>query len=179
MFVVGPYLFSGEELDIYLKGRKAAALEAVRDAEKAANTSGADAVRAIYDQFSIADTKLHADRAHFTEERPLNAEECEAIGAREEDRDKHKAITIAIPFSGDEHLLTDRPTIYSAHQPQADIRDGALHLTWFLNEIEEHQLENNFKRQIALIERTLEVTQWQAMACNQEMMTELREALEV
>ena len=79
-----------------------------------------------------------------------------------------------MPYSGDSHLFTCQPTVYSAHQPQAEVTEDALHLTWFLAEVEEFQLENNFKRIIALIDRTLEVTQWQAMACNQEMMEALK-----
>ncbi|MDX1486183.1 MAG: hypothetical protein R3229_17050 [Alphaproteobacteria bacterium] len=175
MFIVGPYLFSGEELDLYLRGRKAEALAAAED--EAAGAGGAELVRRLYDRFSIPDTQMHVDKAHFTEERPLNDEECEAIGVADEDRAKYKLISIAVPYSGDAHLFTDQPTIYSAHQPQAEVKDGALHMTWFLAEVEEYQLENNFKRQVALIERTLEVTQWQAMGCNQEIMAELKAAL--
>jgi hypothetical protein len=35
--------------------------------------------------------------------------------------------------------------------------------------VEEFQLENNFRRLVALVERTLEVTQWQAMAYNERL----------
>ncbi|MBT3793463.1 MAG: hypothetical protein HN658_04730 [Rhodospirillales bacterium] len=182
MYVVGAYLFSGEELDIYLKAQKRAALDVAARAkdgkdEEFSSLDPADQVRAIYDRFAIPDTSMHVDKAAFVDERPLTIEECDAIKAPEEDRAKHKAITIAIPYSGDIHLLVDRPTIYSAHQPQADIRDGVMNLIWFMNEVEEPQLENNFKRQIALIERTLEVTQWQSMGANQEMMAELKAVL--
>lgn len=176
MYIVGPYLFTGDELDVYLKDRKAAAVEAAR-AEKATvggAQSGADIVRAVYDQYAIPDTQMHVDRATFVEERPLNDEECAAIAVGDEDKDSYKLVTIAVPYSGDSHLFTCRPTIYSANQPQAEVKDDALCITWFLAEVEEFQLENNFKRTIALIERTLEVTQWQAMGCNQEMMEALK-----
>ena len=53
------------------------------------------------------------------------------------------------------------------------MKDGELHVTYFLNETEEFQLENNFKRLIALVDRTLEVTQWQAMAYNEQLMDAL------
>ena len=176
MFTVGPYLFSGNELDQYLKARSADALAAAREGADAgkADNKGADIVRSLYDRFHIAETQMHVDKAYFTDERPLNDEECESIGVRGEDRTKYKSISIAVPYSGDEHLFTSLPTIYSAHQPQAELKEGALRLTWFLREEEEFQLENNFKRQIALIERTLEVTQWQAMGCNQDMMEALK-----
>lgn len=175
MYIVGPYLFTGDELDGYLKGRQAAALEAARQEKESGNAHpGADIVRAVYDRFSIPDTGMHVDKAFFVDERPLNDEECEAIAVQVEDRDSYKAVTIAVPYSGDSHLFTCTPTIYSANQPQAEVKDGALYITWFLAEVEEYQLENNFKRTIALIERTLEVTQWQAMACNQEMMEALK-----
>ncbi len=180
MFIVGPYLFSGDELDIYLKGRKAEAVAASRGAddggEGGAEAPG-DRVRALYERFHIAETQMHVDKAHFTGERPLDDEECAAIAVKEEDRQKFKAITITVPYSGDAHLFTCQPTVYSANQPQAEIKDGALHMTWFLAEVEESQLENIFKRQIALIERTLEVTQWQAMGCNQEIMAALKAEL--
>ena len=176
MFIVGPYLFTGDELDAYLKDRKAEALASARDgmARGGGARPGAEIVRSVYDRFRIPETRMHVDRAHFVEERPLNDEECEAIAVRDEDRATYKAVTIAVPYSGDTHLFTCRPTIYSANQPQAEVRDGALFITWFLAEVEEFQLENNFKRTIALIERTLEVSQWQAMACNQDMMEALK-----
>lgn len=175
MYIVGPYLFTGDELAGYLKGRQAEALDAARREKDGGNSgSGADIVRAVYDRFSIPDTGMHVDKAAFVEERPLNDEELEAIAVRDEDRDTYKAVTIAVPYSGDTHLFTCTPTIYSANQPQAEVKDDALYITWFLAEVEEYQLENNFKRTIALIERTLEVTQWQAMAFNQEMMEALK-----
>ncbi len=180
MFIVGPYLFSGDELDSYLKGRQAEAVAAAwvaDDGGDGAPDSPGDRVLALYDRFHIADTKMHVDKAHFTAERPLIDEESAAIAVKDQDKGKYKAITIAVPYSGDDHLFTCRPTVTSANQPQAEIKDGALHMTWFLAEVEEFQLEANFKRQIALIERTLEVTQWQAMGCNQEMMAALKAEL--
>ncbi len=178
MFIVGPYLFSGEELVQYLEDRKAEVMAAARDAgDSKHDTDPADRVRALYESFHIPETQMHPDKACFTGERPLNDEECAAIHVRDEDRGKYKSISIDVPYSGDSHLFIDRPTIYSANQPQAEVKDGVLHMTWFLAEVEEPQLENNFKRQIALIDRTLEVTQWQAMGCNQEMMAALRAEL--
>ena len=179
MFVVGPYLFTGEELDKYLVARKAAALAAAREEASGADSEadGADLVAAIYDRFHIPQTQMHPDDAYFIEEHPLDDEQCAAIGVSDEDKPKYKSIGIVVPYTGDEHLLTRQPTIYSAHQPQAEVKDGALHMEWYLNEVEEYQLENNFKRQIALIDRTLEVTQWQAMGCNQEMMEALKQEI--
>jgi hypothetical protein len=177
LFIVGPYLFSGDELDLYLKDRKAEAVAAARGGDasgEGAAVAPGDRVRALYEKFQIAETQMHIGQACFSGERPLNDEECEAIAVKDEDRDTYKAITITIPYSGDSHLFTCQPTVYSANQPQAEVKDGVLHMTWFLAEVEESQLENNFKRQIALIERTLEVTQWQAMGCNQEMMAALK-----
>jgi hypothetical protein len=179
MFVVGPYLFSGDELEGWLEARTAeavAAITALTD-EGIKGRDGSDLVREFHKAFEVPHTEMHPDGAHFTEERPLNAEERAAIGVKDEDAEKFKRITIAIPYSGDSHLLVCRPTIYSAHQPQAEVTDSELRLTWFLSEVEEFQLENNFKRQIALIDRTLEVTQWQAMAFNQELVTALSAAL--
>jgi len=177
LFIVGPYLFSGDELEPYLKDRKAEAVAAARGAagsgDAAAEAPG-DRIRALYERFHIAETQMHIDQACFNGEHPLNDEECEAIAVKDEERGKYKSISITIPYSGDSHLFCCRPAVYSANQPQAEVKDGALHMTWFLAEVEEAQLENNFKRQIALIERTLEVAQWQAMGCNQEMMAALK-----
>lgn len=179
MFIVGPYLFTGDELAEYLEARKAEALAAAREAKSSGDgeSGGADLVRAIYDRFHIPETEMHPDQAYFTAERPLDDEQCAAIGVGDEDKPKYKSMGIVVPYSGDEHLFTCQPTIYSAHQPQAEVKDGALHMNWYLNEVEEYQMENNFKRLIALIDRTLEVTQWQAMGCNQEMMAALKAEL--
>ena len=179
MYLVGPYLFSGDELDAYLQARKAEALSAARAARKSGDSksSGAELVGEIFDRFRIPETGMHPEKAYFTGDRPLDDEECESIGVREEDREGYKSVGIVVPYSGDEHLFVCRPTIYSAHQPQAEVKDGCLHMQWFLNEVEESQLENNFKRQIALIDRTLEVSQWQAMGCNQEMMDALKQEI--
>lgn len=168
MFTVGPYLFSGEVL--------AEALSAQREEARTAARDGAEDIKALFDRFRVADTKMHVDRAYFAEERPLTDEEAEAIAVPEADRATYKAITIAVPYSGDPRLFTHTPTIYSAHQPQAEVGDGLLRFTWFLGEAEEFQLENNFKRTISLVERTLEVTQWQAMDHNESLMAMLRSA---
>jgi hypothetical protein len=179
MFLVGPYLFSGDDLDAYLAGRRTAALTAAAEIPPAEVAGrGRDAVIGdLYARYSIPVTDLHPESAHFTAERKLTPEEREAVGVSDEDAGKLKAISIAIPYSGDEHLFTCTPTIYSAHQPQAEVRDGALNVTYFLTEVEEFQLENNFKRLIALIERTLEVTQWQAMAHNERLSEALSGAI--
>ena len=180
MFIVGPYLFSGDEFDLYLKDRKAEAMVAARGADGGGDRADGDAgdrVSALYERFHIAETKMHLDQAYFSGEHPLDDEECAAIAVKDEDRENYKSITIAIPYSGDAHLFTCQPAVFSANQPQADVKEDTLHLTWFLSEVEEFQLENHFKRQIALIERTLEVTQWQAMGCNQEMMAALKAEL--
>ncbi len=179
MFMVGPYLFSGDSLEGYLAAQRAAAIAALKERVPAgASAARRDAVlREVHARFRIPVTNMNVEDAHFTAERPLTGEEREAIGVAPEDADKYKAISIAIPYAGDAHLFTCTPTIYSAHQPQAEVKDGELHVTYFLNEIEEFQLENNFKRQIALIDRTLEVTQWQAMAYNEQLMDALSGAL--
>jgi len=179
VFLVGPQLFSGEELAAHLEARKAeavAALGALAPGEVAARDRGA-LLREIHERFAVPATSMRVESAHFTGERPLTADEREAIGVAEADAASFKAVTIAIPYAGDSHLFTCRPAIYSAHQPQAEPRDGALHVTYFLSEAEEFQLEANFKRLIALIERTLEVTQWQAMGYNQDLMDALSAAL--
>lgn len=180
MFLIGTYLFSGEPLEDYFAARRAEALEAAAGlADQDIAARGRDEViNDLHRRYSIPVTDMHSDQAYFSGERPMTAEECQAIGAREEDIDRFKAITISIPYSGDVHLFTCTPTIYSANQPQAEVRDGALHVTYFLSEPEEPQLENNFKRLIALIERTLEVTQWQAMTHNELLMKVLTEAFD-
>jgi hypothetical protein len=179
MFLVGPYLFSGDDLDAYLAGRRAAALKAAAEIPPTeVEARGRDAVIGdLYARFAVPVTNLHPESAHFTADRKLTEEEREAIGLKEEDADKLKAISIAIPYSGDEHLFTCTPTVYSAHQPQADVKDGNLTVTYFLTEVEEFQLENNFKRLVALVERTLEVTQWQAMAHNERLWEALSGAI--
>ncbi len=179
MFLVGPYLFSGDDLDAYLSGRQAEALKAAADiTANDLRARGRSAVlRDLHARFAVPVTNLSVEEAFFTNERKLTADEGAAIGAKPEDIDKFKALSICIPFSGDEHLFTCTPTIYSAHQPQAEVKDGKLNVTYFLNEVEEFQLENNFKRLVALIERTLEVTQWQAMSYNERLAEALSAAI--
>jgi hypothetical protein len=179
MFLVGPYLFSGDALDLYLADRFEEAVNTARAVPaKELQAKGRNTVmRELHAKFAIPVTNLHVDEAFFTNERPLTAEEGESIGAPAEDLPKFKSLSISIPYSGDEHLFTCTPTIYSAHQPQAEVKDGKLNVVYFLNEVEEYQLENNFKRLVALIERTLEVTQWQAMAFNERLAEALAGAL--
>ena len=179
MFMVGPYLFSGDTLESYLADQRAAAVAALKERVPAGASPAKReaAVREVFERFLIPVTNMQVEGAHFTDERPLTDEERAAIGVAPEDGAPYKAISIAIPYSGDAHLFTCTPAIYSAHQPQAEVKDGELHVTYFLSEIEEFQLENNFKRQIALIDRTLEVTQWQAMAYNEQLMDVLSGAL--
>lgn len=175
MYLVGPYLFSGDDLEAYLAARRREALAALAEIPASdISAKGPDAVlAALHRRFAVAPTSLHEDDAYFGAERELDAEERASIGIKPDDGGTFKAISIVIPFSGDEHLLTCTPTIYSAHQPQAEVKDGKVTVTYFLNAVEEAQLENSFKRLIALIDRTLEVTQWQAMGHNEK----LKEAL--
>lgn len=179
MFLVGAYLFSGDNLEAYLGGRRDAALKALSEiSPDDIRAKGRNAVlRDLRDRFAVPQTTLHVDDAYFQAERALKPDELEAIGARPEDSEKFKALSIVIPFSGDEHLLTCTPNIYSANQPQADVADGKVTVTYFINEVEEMQLENNFKRLVALVERTLEVTQWQAMGHNEKLTDALSAAL--
>jgi hypothetical protein len=179
MYLVGSYLFSGEDLAEHLTARRAEAVQAAAAvAPDDIAARGRDAVlRDLYARFVIPVTQMHVDRAAFENERPLSDDEREAIGVKPEDADTYKAISISIPYSGYALLFTGTPTVYSANQPQAEVRSDDLLVTYLLAEVEEMQLENNFKRQIALIERTLEVTQWQAMAFNEQLMDVLADAL--
>ncbi|MFM2129419.1 MAG: hypothetical protein RL477_965 [Pseudomonadota bacterium] len=171
MYLVGPYLFSGAELEVWLARRRAAALDELAGiSAEQLGSKGADAVlRELRGRYGVAHTALHSDDAFFAGERELTAEERASINVSADDTTRYKALSIVIPFSGDEHLLTCTPSIYSAHQPQAEVKDGKITVTYFLSEIEEAQLENSFQRLIALIDRTLEVTQWQALGHNEKL----------
>lgn len=179
MYLVGSYLFSGDDLAEHLSARRSEAVQAAAAITSDDITAkGRDAVlRDLHARFVIPVTQMHVDRAAFENERPLSDDEREAIGVKPEDAHTYKAISISIPYSGYAMLFTGTPTVYSANQPQAEVRTDDLLVTYLLGEIEEMQLENNFKRQIALIERTLEVTQWQAMAFNEQLMDVLAGSL--
>lgn len=179
MYLIGPYLFSGDDLNACLEGRRAEALRALAEIprEEIAARGPDSILQSLCERFSVAHTALRTDEAFFAGERSLTEEEREAIGVAAPDAGRYKALSIVIPFTGDERLLICTPSIYSAHQPQAEVRDGRLTVTYLLNEAEEMQLENNFKRLIALIERTLEVTQWQAMGHNEKLAEALSAAL--
>jgi hypothetical protein len=87
------------------------------------------------------------------------------------------SVTIAIPFQGPPELLTMRPNVFSAHQPEGEIRGQELLVSFVAPLVREDFIEYRFQQHIALIERTLEVTQWQAMDFNTELPLKLRPIL--
>ena len=178
MYIAGNYLFSGTDLDEIFEARR-------QEMRQAIEAMGPEEARQADDdellaRFRLADPGMRLDKSYFVAERrlgPGDSEEFEAANLAPEDIAKYKAITIAIPIEGDASLFEGRPSIYNMHQPQADIVDGELHICFLLAEAEEWHLEQNFKQHIGLIERQLEVTQWQVMGFNAKLAGDIQAAL--
>ena len=178
MYIAGNYLFSGTDLDEIFEARR-------QEMRQAIEAMGPEEARQADDdellaRFRLADPGMRLDKSYFVAERrlgPGDSEEFEAANLAPEDIAKYKAITIAIPIEGDASLFEGRPSIYNMHQPQADIVDGELHICFLLTEFEEQHLEQNFKQHIGLIERQLEVAQWQVMGFNAKLAGDIQAAL--
>ncbi len=182
MYIAGNYLFSGQELDELFETRRQEMRRAIEamDAEEVREADGDELLTRLLARFRMADPGLRLDKSYFVAERrlgPGDADEFEAANLPAEDITKFKAITIAIPIKGDASLFEGRPSIYNMHQPQADIVDDELHICFLLAEVEEGHLEQNFKQHIGLIERQLEVTQWQVMGFNAGLPGDIQAAL--
>ncbi len=169
MFTTGAQLFSGQDLDEVFQARHRqinqaiAALDA--DALKAGNS---ELAQSLVTRFAIIEPGMEIDKSYFLDERALNpAEAMEANPSSE--APPMKAVTIAIPITGDETMFQCRPAMYSVHQPQAECVDHELRICFLLTEVEEQHLEHSFQQQLALIERQLEVIQWQIKGFNSEL----------
>ncbi len=178
MYIAGNYLFSGTDLDEIFEARRQEMRQAIEamDAEEVLEADGDE----LLTRFRIADPGLSLDKSYFVYERrlgPGDADEFEAANLPAGAITKFKAITIDIPIKGDASLFEGRPSIYNMNQPQADIVDGELHICFLLSEVEESHLEQNFKQHIGLIERQLEVTQWQVMGFNADLPGDIQAAL--
>lgn len=182
MYIAGNYLFSGTDLDETFEARRQEMRQAIEamDAQEVTAADGDELLTSLLARFRLADPGLRLDKSYFVAERrlgPDDADDLEAANIAADDIAKYKAITIAIPIKGDASLFEGRPSIYNMHQPQADIVDEELHICFLLTEFEETYLEQNFKQQIGLIERQLEVTQWQVMGFNASLAGDIQAAL--
>lgn len=174
MYIAGDYLFSGSDLDEIFEARKGAVREAITalDAQAVREADEAELVDALVSRFRFPDPRMHWDKSYFFEERELAPGEEEAAESSDrpiENAAGMKAITIAVPFEGDAVLFQCRPAIRGVHQPQADVVDRELRICFIVTEAEEWHLQHKFEQQIALVERQLEVTQWQVMGFNAEL----------
>ena len=182
MYIAGNYLFSGTDLDEIFEARRQEMRQAIEamGPEEVREADGDELLARLLARFRLADPGMRLDKSYFVDERrlgPGDTEEFEAANLAAGDIAKYKAITIAIPIKGDASLFDGRPSIYNIHQPQADIVDEELHICFLLTEFEESHLEQNFKQHIGLIERQLEVTQWQVMGFNAELAGDIQAAL--
>ncbi len=174
MFTTGAYLFSGQDLNEVFQARHGLitqAIEALDEGAFKAEARKAGAVelaQSLVTRFAIAEPAMVIDKSYFLDERALDA--AEAMEANPSGEvPPMKAVTIAIPITGEEIMFQCRPAMYSVHQPQADIVDHELHICFFITEAEEEHLEQSFQQQLALIERQLEVIQWQIQGFNSEL----------
>ncbi len=178
MYIAGNYLFSGTDLDEIFEARRQEMRQAIEAMapEEACQADGNE----LLARFRLADPGMRLDKSYFVNERrlgPGDREEFEAADLPAGDIAEYKAITIAIPIKGDASLFEGRPSIYNMHQPQADIVDEELHICFLLTEFEESHLEQNFQQHISLIERQLEVTQWQVKGFNDKLAGDIQAAL--
>ncbi len=169
MFTTGSYLFSGQDLNEVFQARHRQINQAIEaldsDALKAGNS---ELAQSLVTRFAIAEPAMVIDKCYFLDERALDAAEAKQANPSGE-VPPMKAVTIAIPITGEEIMFQCRPAMYSVHQPQADIADHELRICFLLTEAEEQHLEQSFQQQLALIERQLEVIQWQIKGFNSEL----------
>ena len=179
MYLAGGQLFSGPDLKTFLAERLAALDRAIAElgaADFAApNMAGLPA--RLFSRFRMPETLLLADESYFVDEHDMTVAEAglpsdglPSDGGQAYPADAIlKSVTIAIPFQGDPVLLTHRPAVFSAHQPEATVVGQELHIGFIAAAEEEWMIQHRFQQHIALIERTLEVTQWQAMDFNAQL----------
>jgi hypothetical protein len=187
MYLAGGQLFSGPDLKHFLADRQeeAEAAIAALTPEDFAARSEAALESMLMSRFRMPEGHLLAEDSYFAEERELTVAEANlpTEGLPSEGGDPYppdailKSVTIAIPFRGHSALFTHRPNVFSAHQPEADVVGQELHIGFIVAPEEEWMIQHRFQQHIALIERTLEVTQWQAMDFNSQLLDRIRTLL--
>ena len=187
MYLAGGQLFSGPNLKTFLADRlrEADAAVAALTPEDFAARSEAALESMLVSRFRVPEAHLVAEDSYFIEEREVTVAE---IGLPTEGLPTEggtpyppdailKTVTIAIPFRGPSVLFTHRPNVFSVHQPEATVVGQELHIGFIVAPEEEWMIQHRFQQHIALIERTLEVTQWQAMDFNTDLTGEIRARL--
>jgi hypothetical protein len=187
MYLAGGQLFSGPDLKIFLADRLGEAEAAITalTAEDFAARSEAALESMLVSRFRMPEGHLVAEDSYFVEEHETTAGEIglPTEGLPTEGGEPYppdailKCVTIAIPFRGHPALFTHRPNVFSAHQPEATVVGQELHIGFIAAPEEEWMIQHRFQQHIALIERTLEVTQWQAMDFNSDLTGEIRARL--
>jgi hypothetical protein len=187
VYLAGGQLFSGPDLKTFLDDllREAGAAIAALTAADFAARSEAALESMLVSRLRVPETHLVVDDSYFIDERDVTVAE---IGLPTEGLPTEggtplppdailKSVTIAIPFRGHPVLFTHRPTVFSVHQPEATVVGHELHVGFIVAPEEEWMIQHRFQQHIALIERTLEVTQWQAMDFNSTLISEIRTRL--
>lgn len=187
MYLAGGQLFSGADLKTFLTERLAEAEAAIRalGPRDFAAQSEAALESSLAARFRMPDAQLLAEDSYFVAEREMTVAEAglPTEGLPSEGGQPYppdailKSVTIAIPFRGHPALFTHRPNVFSAHQPEANLVGQELHVGFIVAPEEEWMIEQRFQQHIALIERTLEVTQWQAMDFNAQLPGHIRAKL--
>ena len=187
MYLAGAPLFSGPNLKDFLSDRLSEldrAIDALSAVDFAARSDAA-LESALVSRFRMPEALLLVDDSYFLAERELSVAEAglpsDGLAANSGSAYPAdamlKSVTIAIPFRGHPALFTHRPNVFSAHQPEADVVGEELQVGFIVALEEEWMIQHRFQQHIALIERTLEVTQWQAMDFNAQLMDQVRERL--
>ncbi|HEY4136278.1 MAG TPA: hypothetical protein VGO34_13810 [Alphaproteobacteria bacterium] len=183
MYLAGNQLFSNGELRDWLAERLEQAKAFVMSfTTEEFKRSDMLLESAVMSRFRVPEVHLIVEECYFVDEKemtvaeanlPMEGQPVEGAVPLPPDT-KLKAVTIAIPFQGPHQLLTMRPNVFSAHQPEAEVRGQELIVDFVAPLAVEDHIENRFQQHIALIERTLEVTQWQAMDFNTDLPMKVR-----
>lgn len=187
MYLTGGQLFSGPDLKTFLTERQAEAEAAIAELgpDDFASRSEAALESALMSRFRMPESHLVAEDSYFIQETEMTVAEAKlpqegqpVEGGEPMPPDTMmKKIVIAIPFRGHPALFTHRPNVFSAHQPEAHVVGQELHVGFIVLPEEEWMIQHRFQQHIALVERTLEVTQWQAMDFNANLLGRIRDAL--
>jgi hypothetical protein len=187
MYLAGEQLFNDGDLKDWLDARLKEAFAYVDGftAENYAAYSDMALESAVMSRYRVPETHLFVDQAYFVEEHeltvaeanlPMEGQPTEGANPLAPDT-KLKSVTIAIPFQGPSQLLAMRPNVFSVHQAEGEIRGQEIWVNFVAAAVREDAIEYRFQQHIALIERTLEVTQWQAMDFNTDLPLKLRAVL--
>tara|TARA_B100000315_G_scaffold254577_1_gene295928 strand:- start:1450 stop:2658 length:1209 start_codon:yes stop_codon:yes gene_type:complete len=154
---MGEYLFHGGSLFDHLRALSENVLGEIErlNSDYLLGASENDLIAALYAKNELDCPKLLSDEIYIHDQTEATRNRSD-YGRQIRDQGTH--ITIAVPYEGDQKFFHFEPsTSYVGHRPQADIRDGELHLDYFTSSGNSEVLKNQYEKDVAEI---AEYLQW-------------------